>query len=245
MKKGSLESLKRVVCEANLRLVAEGLVVRTWGNASGVDRARGLMVIKPSGLAYSLMRPGDMAVVDLETGAPVGRTLKPSSDAPTHLVLYRAFSGIGGIVHTHSSCATAWAQAARSLPPLGTTHADYFAGSVPCTRSMRGEEIAADYEVNTGRVIVECFSGLDPMEIPAVLVANHAPFTWGASVADAVENACVLEQVARMALETLAIAPSTPAMAEALLAKHYGRKHGPGAYYGQAGKKQPGAGRRR
>jgi len=229
----TLEQLKREVCEANLRLVREGLVIHTWGNASGIDRERGVMVIKPSGVPYTAMVPRQMVVVNLETGSVVGGKLRPSSDSPTHMVLYKAFTQIGGIVHTHSPRATAWAQARRSIPPLGTTHADYFAGAIPCTRALQPDEITNDYEVNTGKVILECFTGIDPLSLSAVLVAYHAPFVWGMSVASAVENAVVLESVAAMASETLAINPSATAMPGMLLGKHFERKHGPKAYYGQ------------
>ena len=228
-----LESLKAQVCKANLDLVAEGLVIQTWGNASGIDRKRGLVVIKPSGVAYDGMKPEQMVVVSLETGKAVEGSLKPSSDTPTHLVLYRAFKSIGGIVHTHSLYATAWAQARKGIPSYGTTQADYWYGNVPCTRLLRPREIKTDYEANTGRVIVECFSRLDPMQHPAVLVASHGPFTWGKDVHDAVHNAAVLEFVARLAGETLRINPKTKPMQPELLEKHFQRKHGHGAYYGQ------------
>ncbi|MEK7678335.1 MAG: L-ribulose-5-phosphate 4-epimerase [Verrucomicrobiota bacterium] len=228
-----LESLKAQVCQANLDLVAEGLVIQTWGNASGIDRKRGLVVIKPSGVAYDGMKPEQMVVVSLETGKAVEGSLKPSSDTPTHLVLYRAFKSIGGIVHTHSLYATAWAQARKGIPSYGTTQADYWYGNVPCTRLLRPREIKTDYEANTGRVIVECFSRLDPMQHPAVLVASHGPFTWGKDVHDAVHNAAVLEFVARLAGETLRINPKTKPMQPELLEKHFQRKHGRGAYYGQ------------
>jgi L-ribulose-5-phosphate 4-epimerase len=230
----TLEQLKKDVWEANLRLVQEGLVITTWGNASGVDRKRGVMVIKPSGVPYAGMKAKQMVVVELETGRISGGKLRPSSDTPTHLLLYRGFKEIGGVVHTHSPHATAWAQARRSIPPLGTTHADYFANAIPCTRALQPDEIAAEYEVNTGKVILECLASTDPLSVPAVLVAYHAPFVWGASVASAVENAVVLEAVAAMAAETLAINPSASGIPAALLAKHFGRKHGPKAYYGQA-----------
>jgi L-ribulose-5-phosphate 4-epimerase len=228
-----LEELKRQVCEANLQLVREGLVIQTWGNVSGLDRVQGLVVIKPSGITYDAMEPEHMVVVQLTNGHVVESDLKPSSDTPTHLELYRAFSGVTGIVHTHSLYATAWAQAQRDIPALGTTHADYFHGPVPCTRRMTNAEIESDYELNTGKVIVERFAGLDPMQMPAILVASHAPFVWGASVAKAVENALVLEYVARLASETRAINSSIEPMQSVLLGKHFLRKHGPGAYYGQ------------
>jgi len=228
-----LEELKRQVCDANLQLVHDGLVIQTWGNVSGLDRAQGLVVIKPSGVSYNAMRPEHMVVVQLGGGQIVEGTLKPSSDTATHLELYRAFAGIGGIVHTHSLYATAWAQAQREIPALGTTHADYFYGPVPCTRQMTPAEIESEYELNTGKVIVERFATLDPLQKPAVLVASHAPFVWGASVARAVENALVLEYVARLASETLVANPSAGPMQSELLDKHFLRKHGPGAYYGQ------------
>ncbi|HEY0281019.1 MAG TPA: L-ribulose-5-phosphate 4-epimerase [Rhizomicrobium sp.] len=228
-----LEDLKRQVCQANLDLVREGLVIQTFGNVSGIDRARRLAVIKPSGVAYDAMKPEHMVVVSLESGAVAEGDLRPSSDTPTHLVLYRAFKDIGGITHTHSLYATAWAQARRPIPPYGTTHADYWHGEVPCTRPMMPQEIETDYEANTGEVIVEAFKGVDPMRCPAVLVASHGPFTWGKDAAGAVHNAAVLEFVAKLASETMHINPNTEAMQSALLDKHFLRKHGPKAYYGQ------------
>ncbi|NOS71155.1 MAG: L-ribulose-5-phosphate 4-epimerase [Verrucomicrobia bacterium] len=233
-----LEKLKAEVCRANLDLVRKGLVIETWGNASGVDRARGLMVIKPSGVPYDGMMPKHMVVVSLATGKAVDGQLKPSSDTDTHLVLYRAFPKIGGVVHTHSLYATAWAQAQRGLPSYGTTQADYWYGDVPCTRLLKPVEINRDYEANTGRLIVETFKKLkfDPMQHPAVLVASHGPFTWGKDVAEAIHNAGVLEFVARLASETLRINPKLRPMQSVLLAKHFLRKHGPNATYGQAGK---------
>jgi L-ribulose-5-phosphate 4-epimerase len=231
-----LDDLKKQVCHANLQLVAEGLVIQTWGNVSGVDRAGGRMVIKPSGVPYAVMKPAHMVVVSLETGKVLEGAANPSSDTPTHLVLYRAFKEIGGIVHTHSLYGTVWAQARREIPALGTTHADYFNGAIPCTRLMKPAEIKKDYEVNTGHVIVERFAKLDPLECPGVLVASHAPFAWGRFVKDAVHNAVVLEQVARMASETLRVNPAVKPMQSVLLEKHYSRKHGPGAYYGQRSK---------
>lgn len=228
-----LEALKKDVCAANLRLVAEGLVVQTWGNVSGVDRAKGLMVIKPSGVAYDIMKPAHMVVVSLATGKVVEGKLNPSSDTPTHLELYRAFPALGGVVHTHSLYATAWAQAQREIAAFGTTHADYYHGPVPCTRPLRAAEIKGDYEINTGKVIVERFRKLDPMAFPGVLVASHAPFTWGKTPDKAVDSGVVLEFIARMASETLAIAPRTRGVPQVLLDKHFLRKHGPGAYYGQ------------
>jgi len=230
-----LEKLKAEVCQANLDLVRKGLVIETWGNASGVDRARGLMVIKPSGVPYDGMKPKHMVVVSLADGKVVEGNLKPSSDTATHLVLYRAFPKIGGVVHTHSLFATAWAQAQRGLPSYGTTQADYWYGDVPCTRLLKPAEIKSDYEANTGAVIVETFRKLkfDPLQHPAVLVASHGPFTWGNDVADAVHNAGVLEFVAQLASETLKISPQLKPMQPVLLDKHFLRKHGANAYYGQ------------
>lgn len=228
-----LEKLKKEVCAANLDLVARGLVIETWGNASGIDRARGLVVIKPSGVAYSGMKPEHMVVVSLADGKVVEGRLKPSSDMPTHLVLYRAFQEIGGVVHTHSLYATAWAQAGKTLPSYGTTQADYWFGDVPCTRKLKPAEIKSDYEVNTGKLIAETFRRKDPLLHPAVLVASHGPFTWGKNVADAAHNAGVLEFVARLASETLRINPQIKPIQPVLLDKHFLRKHGVGAYYGQ------------
>jgi L-ribulose-5-phosphate 4-epimerase len=227
-----LEKLKQQVCRANLELVREGLVIQTWGNVSGIDRGKGLVVIKPSGVAYSEMQSRHMVVVDLQSGRVVEGSLNPSSDTATHLVLYRAFKSIGGIVHTHSLCATAWAQTCRPVPALGTTHADYFHGPVPCTRLLKPQEISADYETSTGDVIVETFTRRDPLSCPAVLVASHGPFAWGKSVDEAVHNAVVLEHVIRLAGETLRLATAKP-MQQALLNKHFFRKHGSSAYYGQ------------
>ena len=235
-----LRELKAEVCRANLDLVAQGLVIQTWGNASGIDRERGLVVIKPSGVPYAGMKPEHQVVVSLETGKVVEGKLKPSSDTATHLVLYRAFPAIGGVVHTHSLYATAWAQARRGIPSYGTTQADYWYGEVPCTRLLTPKEIRTDYEANTGRVIAEAFKKLDPMQHPAVLVASHGPFTWGADVHDAVHNAVVLEFIAQLAGETLRLNPQTKPMQRALLDKHFLRKHGPGAYYGQNQPQPPG-----
>lgn len=230
-----LNQLKKEVCQANLDLVNEGLVIQTWGNASGIDRERGFVVIKPSGVPYDGMKPEHQVVVSLETGKVVEGKLKPSSDTDTHLVLYRAFPGIGGIVHTHSLYATAWAQAQRGIPSYGTTQADYWYGDVPCTRLLTPREIKTGYETNTGRVIVETFRKLkfNPMQHPAVLVASHGPFTWGRDTRDAVQNAVVLEFIARLAGETRRINPQVQPLQSALLSKHFLRKHGPGAYYGQ------------
>jgi L-ribulose-5-phosphate 4-epimerase len=233
-----LDQLRADVCHANLELVRKGLVIETWGNASGVDRQRGVMVIKPSGVPYDGMTPDQMVAVSLETGQVIEGRLNPSSDTATHLVLYRAFPHIGGVVHTHSLFATAWAQARRTLPSYGTTQADYWYGDVPCTRLLTPAEISDAYEVNTGRVIVETFAKLkfDPLQHPAVLVASHGPFTWGRDVADAVHNAGVLEFVARLASETLRLKPGLKPMQPALLSKHFLRKHGANATYGQSGK---------
>jgi L-ribulose-5-phosphate 4-epimerase len=228
-----LEKLKEQVCEANLQLVREGLVVQTWGNVSGIDRQSRYIVIKPSGVPYDEMRPEHMVVIGLDAGRALEGQLRPSSDTATHLELYRAFPSIGSIVHTHSLYATAWAQAQREIPILGTTHADYFNGPIPCTRFLSDEEVQSDYERNTGHVIVERFARLDPLQMPAALVAGHAPFAWGTNVPKAVENAIVLEYVARLASETLKVNPDVAFLQSALLDKHFFRKHGPGAYYGQ------------
>jgi len=230
-----LEKLKAQVCQANLDLVAKGLVIESWGNASGIDRERGLVVIKPSGVPYDGMLPKHMVIVSLADGKVVEGNLKPSSDTATHLVLYRAFPKIGGVVHTHSLFATAWSQAQRGLPSYGTTQADYWYGDVPCTRLLKPTEIKNDYEANTGEVIVETFKKLkfDPLQHPAVLVASHGPFTWGKDVANAVHNAGVLEFIAQLASETLKINPKLKPMQSVLLDKHFLRKHGANAYYGQ------------
>ncbi len=228
-----LKRLKAEVCQANLDVVAEGLVIQTWGNVSGLDREQGLVVIKPSGMPYSSLKPQHMVVVALETGKVVEGRLNPSSDTPTHLVLYRAFKGIGGVVHTHSLYATAWAQACQPLLAYGTTQADYWHGRVPCTRKLKPAEIKQDYEANTGQVIVETFRKLNPLRHPAVLVASHGPFAWGKDVHEAVHNASVLEVIARLNIETLRINPKARPMQPVLLDKHFLRKHGPGAYYGQ------------
>jgi len=226
-----ISNLKKEVLQANLDLVKYGLVIFTWGNVSGIDRKRGLVAIKPSGVSYAEMKEDDMVVVDLE-GRIVEGKLKPSSDTATHLVLYKAFPLIGGVVHTHSSWATSWAQAGKPVPALGTTHADYFYGSIPCTRKLTEPEISSAYELETGNVIVETFTGLDPMAVPGVLVNNHAPFSWGKNPHEAVHNAKVLEEVAMMAYHTLQINPSAT-IDQFLLDKHYFRKHGKNAYYGQ------------
>ena len=228
-----LEDLKQAVWEANLRLPKYNLVTFTWGNVSGIDRQKGLMVIKPSGVEYDALKPSDLVVVDLETGKSVEGDLNPSSDTDTHLVLYRAFPNIGGVVHTHSRWATIFAQAGRGVPALGTTHGDYFYGEIPCTRRMTAEEIGGRYELETGNVIVERFRHLDPDSVPAVLVHSHGPFCWGKDAKEAVHNAVVLEEVAFMAWHNLALDAALPPMQQELLDKHFLRKHGKNAYYGQ------------
>ena len=234
-----LEELKEKVFRANLDLVKHGLVIFTWGNVSAIDRATGLVVIKTSGVSYETMRAEDMVVVDLD-GKVVEGDLRPSSDTPTHLVLYKAFPEIGGVVHTHSTYATAWAQAGLDIPNIGTTHADYFHDDIPCTRDMKKSEVFGEYEKETGNVIVERFKGMNPVDTPAVLVKNHGPFTWGTDADNAVHNAVVLEQVAKMGfvavtlnLSTLDLVNHKPSMNKLLIEKHYSRKHGPNAYYGQ------------
>lgn len=228
-----LEALKQAVFEANLLLPKHNLVTFTWGNVSGVDREKGLMVIKPSGVEYDTMTAEDMVVVDLKTGKKVEGVLNPSSDTDTHVVLYNAFPEIGGIVHTHSRWATTFAQAGRGIPALGTTHGDYFYGEIPCTRKMTPDEIGGKYELETGNVIVETFKDKQPNDIPAVLVHSHGPFTWGTDPKNAVHNAVVLEEVAFMAWHALQMRPDLPPMQQELLDKHYLRKHGANAYYGQ------------
>ncbi len=228
-----LEELKQAVWEANLQLPKHGLVTFTWGNVSGIDREKGLMVIKPSGVEYDALKPSDMVVVDVETGKTVEGDLNPSSDTDTHLALYRAFQNIGGVVHTHSRWATIFAQAGRGIPALGTTHGDYFYGEIPCTRRMTAEEIGGRYELETGSVIVERFRHLDPDSIPAVLVHSHGPFCWGRDAKEAVHNAVVLEEVAFMAWHNLSWDAALPPMQKELLDKHFLRKHGKNAYYGQ------------
>ena len=227
-----LEELKRTVCEANLLLPKYGLVTFTWGNVSGIDRESGLVVIKPSGVPYDGMSPEDMVVVDLDGKTVEGRW-KPSSDTATHVELYRAFPECGGIVHTHSRWATSFAQAGRCIPAMGTTHADYFYGDIPCTRPMTDEEIAGEYEKETGKVIVETFAGLDPAAVPGVLVNSHGPFSWGKDAMEAVHNAVVMEEVAFMDFHALMLEPGSGNMQQTLLDKHYLRKHGANAYYGQ------------
>jgi len=240
-----LEALKEKVCKANLDLVKHGLVLFTWGNVSAIDRESGLVVIKPSGVSYDNMKPADMVVVDLD-GKVVEGDLRPSSDTPTHVELYKAFPNIGGVVHTHSTYATAWAQAGRDIPNIGTTHADYFHDDIPCTRDMKKAEVFSEYEKETGTVIVERFKGLNPDDTPAVLVKNHGPFAWGTDADNAVHNAVVLEEVAKMAFIACTVhndftgakkdvytESGKPSMNKHLIEKHYSRKHGPNAYYGQ------------
>ena len=228
-----LESLREEVLEANLEVVRHGLVLYTFGNASGIARNENLIAIKPSGVPYEKMRPADLVVTDLD-GNIVEGNLRPSSDLATHLALYRAFPGIGGVVHTHSEYATAWAQARREIPCFGTTHADYFHGPVPVTEPMPDDEIESDYELNTGHSIVRRFRSLDPLAIPGVLVAGHAPFCWGKTPADAAHNAVILESIAKLAFRTVTLASDAAVLERVLHDKHFLRKHGPSAYYGQA-----------
>jgi L-ribulose-5-phosphate 4-epimerase len=235
----SFDHLKQTVFDANLALQKSGLVVLTWGNASGIDRkadnGRGIMAIKPSGVSYDTLTPNDIVLVSLATGEVVEGKCRPSSDTPTHLYLYQQFPTIGGCVHTHSLNATTFAQAHREIPCLGTTHADHFYGTVPCTRELTADEINSDYELNTGKVIVERFTQgkIDPDAVPAVLVASHAPFVWGSSPQKALDNAIALEAVAQMQLGVYQLDPRIASVPQVLLDKHYQRKHGPGAYYGQ------------
>ena len=228
----SIEDLRRAVLDANLATVRLGLVISTFGNASGLDRASGRILIKPSGVPYDALRPEDMVTADL-SGTVLDNRFKPSSDLATHAVIYRAFPEVGGVIHTHSTYATIFAQACRPIPPLGTTHADYFRGEVPVTRHLTPDEIAGDYVEATGNVIVETFRDLDPLQVPAVLVANHGPFVWGRTPQDAVNNALMLEVAARFAWHTLMLSPDSPAISSGLLDCHYFRKHGVNATYGQ------------
>ena len=227
-----LKKLKEQVYEANMELPRRGLITFTWGNVSGIDRERGVFVIKPSGVDYDVLRPEDMVVMDLE-GKKVEGEYNPSSDTPTHLELYKAFAEVGGIVHTHSPWATSWSQAARSIPCYGTTHADYFYGEIPCARGLTEEEIEKAYEQNTGFVIIDTFTGKNPAHVPGVLCANHGPFTWGKDAAEAVHNAVVLEEVAKMAYRTEHLKAGVGPAPQVLQDKHFMRKHGPNAYYGQ------------
>ncbi|KPK76667.1 MAG: ribulose phosphate epimerase [Phycisphaerae bacterium SM23_30] len=226
------EDLKNAVCQANMELHRQKLTICSWGNVSGIDREAQVIVIKPSGIAYEELTPAKMVACDMNCKVVEGK-LKPSSDTPIHLELYRSFASIGGVCHTHSPQATTWAQACREIPCLGTTHADYFYGAVPVTEPLSSEEIEGDFEINTGKSIVRRFCTLDPQQMPAVLVANHGPFTWGPTAAEAVEAAVVLEQVALIATGTLAINPQQKVISQVLLDKHYLRKHGKNAYYGQ------------
>ncbi len=228
-----LEKLKEEVYKANMLLPEYGLVVFTWGNVSGVDRESGNFVIKPSGVDYNKLTPDDMVVVSIETGEVVEGKLRPSSDTPTHLELYREYAGIGGIVHTHSKWAVSFAQAGMGVKPMGTTHADYFYGEIPCTRSLTEAEINEAYEKNTGKVIIETFRGIDPLAVPGVLTKNHGPFTWGKDAHEAVHNSVVLEQAAFMNFHALMLNPDAGTVPQYLLDKHYNRKHGANAYYGQ------------
>ncbi|MHC4618110.1 MAG: L-ribulose-5-phosphate 4-epimerase [Planctomycetota bacterium] len=227
------QELREAVCKANIELQAHKLVICSWGNVSGIERGSGIVAIKPSGVAYEDLTPDRMVLLDLEGNVVEGK-MRPSSDTPSHLELYRSFDTIGGVCHTHSPNATMWAQACREIPCLGTTHADYFYGPVPVTELMTAEEIQSDYELNTGKVIVRRFVGMDPLKTPGVLVANHGPFAWGATPAEAVEAAVVLEQTAKIALGTIIINPAQKNISQVLLDKHYLRKHGRNAYYGQS-----------
>lgn len=228
-----MNSLKQLVYEANMELWRRQLVIYTWGNVSQVDRARGVVAIKPSGVPYEAMTADQIVLMELETGRVLEGNLNPSSDAPTHLALYRAFPEIGGVTHTHSPCATAWAQAGRPIPCLGTTHADYFRGEIPVSRFLTPEETESAYEANTGKVIVEAFCGRNPMHTPAVLTRGHGPFTWGKDGMDSVHNAVVLEELAKMAMWTLSLSPNLTELPQHISDKHFYRKHGPNAYYGQ------------
>jgi L-ribulose-5-phosphate 4-epimerase len=229
-----LDELKKSVYKANIDIVDNGLVIHTWGNVSGRDFESGLIVIKPSGVSYKVMKPDDMVVIDPD-GKVVESKFNPSTDAPTHLLLYKTYSSVGGVVHTHSSYATSWAQAGRAIPPFGTTHADHYYGEIPCTRQLTDEEIEIDYEINTGKIIVEILASADPLKVPSVLVNSHGPFSWGTDAEKAVYNAIALEEIARIAFYTLLLGRSEP-INRSLLDKHFKRKHGADAYYGQAKK---------
>jgi L-ribulose-5-phosphate 4-epimerase len=231
-----LEKLKNTVFRANLDLVEKGLVIHTWGNVSGRDNESGLIVIKPSGVSYKIMKPEHMVVIDLN-GKIVEGKFKPSTDAPAHLLLYRTYKSIGGVVHTHSSYATSWAQAGRAIPPFGTTHADHFYGEVPCTRLLTKKEMENDYEINTGKIIIEKLGAVDPLTVPSVLVNGHGPFCWGINAENAVYNAIALEEIARMAFYTVLLGKTEP-ISQFLLDKHFKRKHGTDAYYGQSKSKE-------
>jgi L-ribulose-5-phosphate 4-epimerase len=226
-----LSSLKEAVYEANLELVKQGLVIHTWGNVSGRDKESGLIVIKPSGVSYKKMKPDDMVVLD-PGGKVVDGKYKPSTDAPTHVVLYKNFRSVGGVVHTHSAYATSWAQAGKAIPPFGTTHADHYYGEVPCSRKLTHKEVSSNYELNTGKVIVEVLKGKDPLAVPSVLINSHGPFCWGIDANEAVYNAVALEEIARMAFYTVLLGNREP-IDQYLLDKHFQRKHGKNAYYGQ------------
>lgn len=228
-----LKELKQQVYEANMKLVEYNLVSFTWGNVSGIDRSRGIIIIKPSGVPYSELKPEDMTVVDIDSSEIIEGKYLPSSDTATHQILYKSFSGIGGIVHTHSKWATIWAQSKRTIPALGTTHADYFYGDIPCTEDMSEDEIANDYEKNTGDIIVRTFNKINPIDMPGVLVGSHGPFTWGKDAEEAVFHAAVLEEIAMMAWYTINTERAPMRMNQELLDKHFFRKHGAGAYYGQ------------
>lgn len=228
-----LEDLKKAVYEANMELFRRGLIIYTWGNVSGISREHGIVAIKPSGVSYEKLKADDIVLVSLEDGGKIEGEYRPSSDTPTHLRLYRAFPEIGGVTHTHSPFATAWAQAGRPIPCFGTTHADYFRGEVPCTRFLTEEEIACGYEAETGRIIEEAFEGLNPVHTPGVLVRGHGPFTWGKNAGESVYHAAVLEETAKMALYSLQLCPQLEAIPMAMQNKHFERKHGVNAYYGQ------------
>ena len=228
-----MDKLRQAVYEANMELYRRNLIVYTWGNVSQIDRSCGIIAIKPSGVPYETLRPDQIVLIDINTGLTVDSTFNPSSDAPTHLALYRAFDEIGGVTHTHSPAATAWAQAGRAVPCFGTTHADYFRGEIPITRFLTREETDEAYEANTGKVIIEAFYGKNPVHTPAVLTRGHGPFTWGKDAMDSVHNAVVLEELSKMAMWTLSLSPEQSPLPDYISDKHFLRKHGPNAYYGQ------------